>query len=230
MKVCTLPVCIALSNSLEVVTGNQNSAHQYFASAPRPSIPSSANRSSSTSRGGNRSSLVDYDRVPSPRVAASSSRLRNGTTPQRRPLSRLSEVVPPPDSPEQQFDDFGDDFGGDDFGAPQEPESSSPDQRRRSFSQMDDEGDEEPEGRGVSSPNVSTKSRRIQQPPSDNGVEDEIDQGLNEINDGEISEEEPPPPPKANAKAAKKRPAEDKPKKVPAKRQRMQENRPMFGE
>ena len=170
--------------------------------------------------------------MPSPRVTSSSSRLRNGTTPQKRPQSRLSEPAPASDSPAQQFDDFGG-GGGDDYAEPQEPESSSPARRNRSFSQIDEDEDEEPgynTTKVLSSPNISTRTNRTAQEPSDNaGMEDEIDQGLNEVNGAEMSEEEEPVEQRVSAKAGKKRAAEEKPKKAAPKRQRTEEKRALIG-
>jgi hypothetical protein len=143
-------------------------------------------------------------------------------------MSRLSEVVPSPESPAQQYDDFD----GGDYGEPLEPESSSP-QRNRSFTQMDEEDDEEVNAnntRTISSPNVSSRTIRGAPDISDNPEIDDQQDGMDGMDGGEMSQEEEIPEQRVSTKPAKKRAAEEHPKKANmAKRQRMQENRALIG-
>ena len=174
-------------------TESMDTPRMYFNNASRPSAPSSANRSTVSSRAGNRSSIIDYDSIPSPRPSTSSQRTRlNGTsTPKARVRSNLSQVVPSSAEEEDEEDKNDDSLGHvlgnntDEF-EPPPMEFDSPEQNR-SFTEMEHEGDEqglEPPRATISSPPSARragKAKRKEPTPDEDLVEDEIGRGLDEI-------------------------------------------------
>ncbi|TDL24984.1 hypothetical protein BD410DRAFT_813828 [Rickenella mellea] len=212
--------------SMEIDTSNQDTPNVYFSNAPRPSAPSSANRTATSSRAGH--SDVNYDSIPSPRTAPRHSHVNgNSSAASNRSRSRLAQSFraeePPDDQPPNNME-YGDDIGIDhDYGAPQD--SSSPDRnspRRRSFSQMN-ESDEDAEDGQAEHPETPTrasnkgKGRQMQPEDEDPGVEDDIAQGLGGLEmeqhlDDEMEPESPPPTKKSKADEAKGK-APPKPRK-----------------
>lgn len=186
----------------------------YFTNAPRPSIPTSANRSAAN--GGSRSSYVDFDRIPSPRPSSSSQRTRsqpNGSgaiTPTPRPKSNLSQQAVVPSSDESDNEPFSDndaigeddleyDFGGGgmDFdNDPPAPQSSSPVAARTSFTEMAQDDTDPPQ---VDDIQISSPPRRVDKQKGkeresvvedDMALEEEIAQGLAEVEHEDVEEAE----------------------------------------
>ncbi|KAI5116067.1 hypothetical protein M0805_005580 [Coniferiporia weirii] len=224
--------------SMELDDSRMDSPNMYFNNAPRLSAPTSANRSTATSHGTNRSSYVDYDRVPSPRVSSSQA-LRthvNGSaagTPASRLKSDLSQQTVIPSSPEDDDrsdddgnDSFGDNFGGNDnfdYDQPAPEDSSSP-TRRTSFTAMDQDDDEPPpEVPQISSPpRLAKKGRqKTSMAVEEIEVEAEIARGLDDSgmgSDVDLEEREE----QVRSQGQKKRGRDEEPpkvKKAPAKQE-----------
>ncbi|KAH8117000.1 Mif2/CENP-C like-domain-containing protein [Phellopilus nigrolimitatus] len=226
--------------SMELDDTNMDSPNVYFNNAPRPSAPSSANRSVASSHPANRSSHVDYDRVPSPR-ASSSQRLRpqtngNTTITPSRFRSNLSQQTVIPSSPEDDDDDddngFGDSFGdmpnGNDYDPPAPDDSSSP-TRRTSFTAMDQDDDDPlvPDDPRISSPPPRRIDKGKQRERlTDEREEDEIAQGLDEVeNDEQMETDGETGTGKNRSQSQKKRGRDERPpkeKKAQAKRKKVQ--------
>ncbi|EJD02264.1 uncharacterized protein FOMMEDRAFT_86864 [Fomitiporia mediterranea MF3/22] len=189
----------------------------YFNNAPRPSAPSSANRSAATGLSSNRSSYIDFDSIPSPRPSTSSQRMRSqangsgGVTPLGRKKSNLSHQTVVPSSPEDSESDNeplpdpppGDDFDmGYDFGGygNDRPavESSSPVAARTSFTEIaQDDTDPPPmDDIRISSPpvRIEKKKKPTRQKESvaeeEMALEEEIERGLRELDDNTDAEGE----------------------------------------
>lgn len=202
--------CQIMSYSLieTIANTDMDTPRMYFSNAPRPSAPSSANRSAVSSRPGNRSSMIDYDSIPSPRASTSThrSRLNGATTPIGRSKSNLSQVVPSSAEEEDEDDrnegSFGDmlDDKNDDFDLPL-PDHPSPEENR-SFTEIEREEDEpelEPHRRATisspPSPRRSEKLNRKETTPEEDQA-DEIRLGLDKVgvheSEGDEVAEEPP--------------------------------------
>lgn len=202
--------CQIMSYSLieTIANTDMDTPRMYFSNAPRPSAPSSANRSAVSSRPGNRSSMIDYDSIPSPRASTSThrSRLNGATTPIGRSKSNLSQVVPSSAEEEDEDDrnegSFGDmlDDKNDDFDLPL-PDHPSPEENR-SFTEIEREEDEpelEPHRRATisspPSPRRSEKLNRKETTPEEDQA-DEIRLGLDNVgvheSEGDEVAEEPP--------------------------------------
>ncbi|KAH9952029.1 Mif2/CENP-C like-domain-containing protein [Amylocystis lapponica] len=182
--------------SMELEESIPNSPTAYFANARIKSLTSSIQRVGSSSRPVARTSDVDFDKVPSPRPSAHSSRKSLPRVPSPRP-SRLSQSTLTHQD-DTQVDD-GMDYGGPDFGGfvsddDDEPPPVSVHQshrksiassRRTSFTQMDQ--DEEEEGQledmDVISP-LSMKAKGKQRANGDlphQDMEEDIAQGLADV-------------------------------------------------
>ncbi|KAL5532775.1 MIF2 [Sanghuangporus sanghuang] len=225
----------------------------YFNNAPRPSAPTSANRSAANS--GSRSSYIDFDRIPSPRPSPSSQRTRsqpNGSgamTPTPRPKSNLSKQAVIPSSPEDDEsdnepfqdgsggDDLNYDFGGGDMDFDNDipaPESSSPVAARTSFTEIAQEDTDPPQ---VDDIRISSPPRRVEKrkgkgkesvAEDEMALEEEIAQGLAEVEQEAAEEAEANTTNnKKKSKGQKKRTRDEaqrpKEKKQTVKRKRIQE-------
>ena len=183
-----------------------------LASVRPPSTPTTVKRVGSTSRPVARTSDVDFDRIPSPKVR-SQSKANYGPGPSSlsKSISRR-DVEPESDSPDEAggYDDGGQDYadmdaddgnGGldfDDYG----PQESSPSSRRTpkqtSFTQMDQDDDEE-EGEEDEPPEETpTKNKRdkgkgravVEEEQEDEEVEDDIANGLDDVEQEHYSDDE----------------------------------------
>ncbi|THH12011.1 hypothetical protein EW145_g281 [Phellinidium pouzarii] len=223
--------------SMELDDSNIDSPNVYFNRTPRPSAPSSANRSAVSLHAANRSSYIDYDRVPSPR-ASSSQRIRsqpNGSiTPNARLKSNLSQQTVIPSSPDDDDDNdngdsFGDILGGNDnfdYDPPAPDDSSSP-AKRTSFTEMDQDDEPPlPEDPRLSSPPRQTVKRRerISVAAEEIEVEAEIAEGLGD--DRQMESDDEAEREKQKSLNQKKRRGRDeempKAKKAPVKRKKVQ--------
>ncbi|KAF8163706.1 Mif2/CENP-C like-domain-containing protein [Crassisporium funariophilum] len=169
-----------------------------------PSTPSSS-RNRSSIRPVARTSDIDYDKIPSPRPTNSMQRNARNGGPGPSSLSRsmrVSDPEPPSDSPDEAGDyDNGQDQDFDDY-APQEghsPPRSSP--RRTSFGRIEQDQDDEDEGQEQEEPPHNTplkskqdkgkrKAERYEEPEREEEVEDEIAQGLEDVDLGPDPDEE----------------------------------------
>lgn len=210
---------------------------RYLSNARIPSTPTLRNISGS-SRPVARSSEIDFDDIPSPRPRKSISRVAKAGPSSLSTSVTARNFEPDSDSDNEPADygNYGDDMDvsgmenlNGDYGAEDSPPPPSPPQRssprRKSFAQIDQEMDgpdedetevDEPEEPPPESPPRMEKGKRkahledIQE--EDEAVEEEIAQGLNDVEqyDSEGEEErEPSPPPKKKQKVAEK----DRPKK-----------------
>ncbi|KAF9034417.1 hypothetical protein BDZ89DRAFT_1157975 [Hymenopellis radicata] len=161
---------------------------------------SSSRRVGSSSRPVARTSDVDFDEVPSPRPQS----VRGARTP--RP-SRLSQTI----ARGEFFDDEPMDIpnGQDDFDSP--PHAS--------FQDMDQ--DDEQLSPDVTAASAKKKGKAKAVEPEDD-VEDEIQQGLNDMNIPSEEEREPTPPP---PKKSKKPESKQQPEQKKVVRVRQKENR-----
>lgn len=206
-------------------------------------MPSSVNRTSSTIRPGDRS-YIDYDQIPSPRASTSriysNGSFLNTSTPRRQ--STLSHSIVPSsldgendreidESDNEPFDDYPadnmDDGGGFDYDQPPGTGSSSPTAAKVSFTEMDqdDEGLTAIENPPISSPPRNRKrdkgkQKEITPVEEDIVMEDDIAQGLAEVENTVQLEDEPfeesyqiqkrgreedAPPPKEKKKSVKRK-------------------------
>ncbi|KAH7929654.1 hypothetical protein BV22DRAFT_1002305 [Leucogyrophana mollusca] len=204
--------------SMELAESNQGSPLNYFTN--QPLYPPSA-RKVGSSRPIARTSDIDYDQVPSPRPrwAALSSRrsLANGAGPSL--LSKSHSALEPDYDLDEEIPEF------DDYHA---PETESP--RRTSFTQMghnEEHQDEEDEVDAAEVEEETTlntskvdKGKRRADPVEEDkhepeqvydGMEDDIAQGLDYVDNGQEEEDDQPPPKKSKA-------SEEKAKKPPKAR------------
>ncbi|OBZ65784.1 Centromere protein 3 [Grifola frondosa] len=180
--------------SMELEDSIPNSPSAYFTHTRMTAITSSVQRVGSSSRPVARSSDVDFDKVPSPRASSGfSSRksLANGHSARSPGPSRLSQstVV-------REEQDGG-------------PNGKAPTPRRTSFTRMDQEADQEdeeqvedaiqPDSPQSAKARGKQRASRVQPPPDsmndvDEGMEDEIAQGLAEMDmdpmDMEVEEDQ----------------------------------------
>ncbi|KAI0306664.1 Mif2/CENP-C like-domain-containing protein [Multifurca ochricompacta] len=189
-------------NSVTINSG----ANAYFSNARQPSSPL-LNRAGPSSRPMGRSSIVDFDAVPSPRPRkslASGMRRASIGSPLRSPRA------PPDIGIYPSIDDGG---GGvlsesdADIEEPEPPSKRSRYQktpRRASFSiiSQDSDGENLPSPRSKGKREVTRKNQREE---GDDEVEKEIAQGLDDIEMDQVEEITEPPP--------KKKPAEKRPPK-----------------
>ncbi|KAH7914014.1 Mif2/CENP-C like-domain-containing protein [Hygrophoropsis aurantiaca] len=209
--------------SMVLAESNQGSPLEYFTNAPSLYSP---NRKLGSSRSVNRSSHIDYDEVPSPRPRASAfahrRSLANGAGPSSLSKSFFARDHDPEPEPDvevmdEEFEDYN------------YPEPDSP--RQTSFTQVDqgeqiaDEEDEyDPAGVEVETAVNTSKSDKgkrradlveeYDDGPEQgyDGMEDDIAQGLEGVENGPEEEDEAEEPP------AKKSKAEEKVKKPPKPR------------
>ncbi|KLO19245.1 hypothetical protein SCHPADRAFT_843935 [Schizopora paradoxa] len=225
--------------SMELDDSTVDSPQRFLSQGRRPSAPSSVNRSNASAFQSNRSRGAEYDEVPSTRAAGSSHRMQNGSsTPGNRSKSNGARFSLP-DSPvhDQSYandDEFGGgDYGGDDgFG---QPVASTSSPRHTSFTEMGQgEDDVEPEGPPSSPilPPSSSKSRGKSksldyETANEDDVEDEIERGLQEIDETEDPEpEEEEVRPQSKGKRARVEEPQKKTKE-PAKKRRVQKTMPL---
>ncbi|KAL4067832.1 Mif2/CENP-C like-domain-containing protein [Scleroderma yunnanense] len=188
--------------SMDLAESNQGSPLAYFTNANPAYVQNNARRVSSF-RPAPRTSLVDYDQVPSPRhrPSALSARIQmaNGAGPSSHAKS-LIEPDPLDDFDPPQLDDA-------DYGQENHPDE-------------DEEGEVEEEMEVVSLPKKSDKGKRRADPEDQdqqdemNDVEEDIVRGLEDAENGGEEEEEEVAPSKNKVR-------EEKPKKLrgrPAKR------------
>ncbi|EGN95716.1 hypothetical protein SERLA73DRAFT_186900 [Serpula lacrymans var. lacrymans S7.3] len=187
--------------SMDLAESNQGSPLAYFTNAHRSIAPNSINRIGSSSRAIPRVSDVDYDQVPSPRPRSSlysrRSSLANGAGPSNLSTSHTAL------DPELGFEDA--DGGFDDYEPPENNASPEVSPRRTSFTQIDQDGEDEEEAAAIeediiSRPQSSRKGKGRADPTvnddieqgSDENVEDEIARGLEDVDNGEADAEEDP--------------------------------------
>ncbi|THH20901.1 hypothetical protein EW146_g546 [Bondarzewia mesenterica] len=194
------------------------SANVYFANARQPVPPSSVRRAASSSRRLSRISDVDFDNVPSPRPRSSlihtqrsSMHGASSAGPSRLSQSaathEFDEDVPMDDTIGGGFNDDGDDDFGDSGFEPYDPsttnghsESYAPPAtpRRTSFTQIGQESDEEQEQEEhqTAMSNRSKgkgKGRAVNgYQDDDDGIEDDIQQGLDDVDMQDVNDESEP--------------------------------------
>ncbi len=203
------------------------------------------NRANTSAYQSSRSRGVNYDDVPSPRASTSSHRIQNGvSTPSGRGKSNLSRSAPP-DSPvhnqsfnHDNFDDGGN-YGGDD--GYDQPVASTSSPRHTSFTEMDqdEEDDMEPlQDRPPSSPILpssssnsrgKSKSKEYDTANDDEQVEDEIERGLQEIDDNEEDEQEEEVRPQSKGKRVRVEEPQKKTREATIKKRRVQRDMPLTG-
>ena len=160
----------------------------YFNNAPRPTLPTSANKPRASSQSGNRSSYVDYDHVPSPRLSSFSRQQMsqtNGRTAARQ-TSNLSQTIP--SSPEEDIIDHASEDGHNVFENFDTNEQQLSPPGHQSFTEMDQDEEEKvlsAKDPVISSPlRVKDKGKRKEIRTEEEQIEDEIAQGLADITNG----------------------------------------------
>ena len=201
---------------------------EFFTNSRIPAVPTTRNRVGSSSQVATRSSAVDFDKVPSPRprtslAASKRHSMTNGTVPGPSNLSKSTVPEPDtsPDHVQANESGLGDSFN--DYGPPDTPtRNSSP--QHTSFLQMDqDDGDDVDDEHGMEESPVQTAKNRKgkerakeseQNLQEDHDVEEEIAQGLEEVELGNHSDEGEAPPPNKKARTANDKPNVQRNKKV----------------
>lgn len=220
-------------------TGMPNSPATYFAHARIPSITSSVQRIGSSSRPVPRQSDVDFDKIPSPRNGSSAFSRRSSTINGiSAGPSHLSHSLANMDD-DSSDGGFNEPFDGgyDDPGLPPSDPESDPeatpvpqrrksiDVRRASFAQIGQDEEDDPEGQDEQMQEEEEverhmngkqakgkgkgKSKRVVEEEEELPMEDDIAQGLEEVENQpeEYSgpeEQEEPEPPRGKAKGRKR--------------------------
>lgn len=191
-----------------------------------------------------RTSEINFDDIPSPRPLGSSSRHAGPGPSSLSRSTRMGDYSPEIDTTynndyshmdQDDDDDDDDDNGmGNDYGA--QEASPPPSSRRTTFAQMDQDEDEdmEEEEDNERTPTQNHKQannrRRVERSPSrghsDEDIEDDIAQGLQNVDDEPMeedeSEDEPAPPPPKKSKKEKEGP---KKQVIPLQNRSKKENR-----
>ncbi|KAF9053118.1 Mif2/CENP-C like-domain-containing protein [Panaeolus papilionaceus] len=191
-----------------------------------------------------RTSEINFDDIPSPRPLGSSSRHAGPGPSSLSRSTRMGDYSPEIDTTynndyshmdQDDDDDDDDDNGmGNDYGA--QEASPPPSSRRTTFAQMDQDEDEdmEEEEDNERTPTQNHKQannrRRVERSPSrghsNEDIEDDIAQGLQNVDDEPMeedeSEEEPAPPPPKKSKKEKEGP---KKQVIPLQNRSKKENR-----
>ncbi|KIL00092.1 hypothetical protein PAXRUDRAFT_822039 [Paxillus rubicundulus Ve08.2h10] len=202
--------------SMDLAESNQGSPLAYFTNT-NPVHALHSPRKLGASRSITRVSDIDYDQIPSPKPRASMrASMANGAGPSS--LSKSFVAPDPPLEPDFEFVDQG--AYGDDFEPPQpddSPRRTSPGQLRQADLNEDNNEPAEMETVVFAESKKAEKGKRRanpvevgddgdEEPDNVNGVEDNIVQGLGEVENGEDGEEDTRP-------AKKSRNEETKPKK-----------------
>ncbi|OAX41543.1 hypothetical protein K503DRAFT_767558 [Rhizopogon vinicolor AM-OR11-026] len=224
--------------SMELAESNQGSPLAYFTHAPTALAPNSA-RKLGSSRSVPRTSAIDFDEVPSPRMRSAPSRRAsavNGAGPSALSKSfsvyndahdQDQDLAPDPD-----FEPANQDF---DY---EPPMNETPSRTGISFNHVNNDDEEEDDAAEVEE-EVTSRAKKVNkgkqravaavEEQDETAVEDDIAQGLEEIENAPDEEEgEEDPPPKKLRKDDQK---EQKPKKPRARAPKrvvisMEENSP----
>ncbi|KAG2146205.1 Mif2/CENP-C like-domain-containing protein [Suillus clintonianus] len=212
--------------SMELAESNQGSPLAYFTNAPPIIAPNSA-RKSGSSRSVPRTSEIDFDEVPSPRMRAAPSRRAstvNGAGPSalHKSFSVYSDIHEYDAAPDPEFEPAYQDFG---YEPP--PNDSPPRSGTSSNDVNEDEVDDENDAAEVEKEMASHAKMKLGkgkgkrradvevEQQEENGIDEDIAQGLEEVENAPDEEEDEDPPPK---KPRKEDPKEQKLKKPKAAR------------
>ncbi|KAG0701742.1 Mif2/CENP-C like-domain-containing protein [Suillus ampliporus] len=209
--------------SMELAESNQGSPLAYFTNAPPIIAPNSA-RKPGSSRSVPRTSDIDFDEVPSPRMRAAPSRRAstvNGAGPSAlsKSFSVYNDSGDRNPAPDPDFEPANQDF---DY---EPPPNDSPPPAGTSFTHVDrDEDDDENDAAEVEQEMTSHAKKKVDkgkrradaevEHQEENGIDEDIAQGLEEVENGPDEEEDINPPPKKPRKDDQK---EQKPKKPRAR-------------
>ncbi|KAG2103947.1 Mif2/CENP-C like-domain-containing protein [Suillus cothurnatus] len=213
--------------SMELAESNQGSPLAYFAKAPPIMAPNSA-RKQGSSRSVPRTSEIDFDEVPSPRMRTAPSQRESafhGAGPSVPPksFSVYNDTHEPDPAPDPEFEPANQDFDYD------PPPNDSPPRTITTFNgvNQDDENDED-DAAEVEKEMTSQAKKKVGkgkgkskqhedvevEDQEGNGIDEDIARGLEEVENAPDEEEEDPPP----KKPRKEKPKEQKPKKTKAAR------------
>ncbi|KAG1728604.1 Mif2/CENP-C like-domain-containing protein [Suillus paluster] len=210
--------------SMELAESNQGTPLAYFTNAPPAMAPNSA-RKPGSSRSVPRTSEVDFDEVPSPRMRAAPSRRAsavNGAGPSAlsKSFSVYNDSVIHDPAPDPEFEPANQDFEY------EPPPNDSPPRTGISFQEEDDDDNDaaEVEEEMISVPpkkTVDKGKRRAEvevEHQEEDGIDEDIAQGLEEVENGPDEEEDEDPPPKKPRKDDQKEQKAKKPKARAPKR------------
>ncbi|KAG1808562.1 Mif2/CENP-C like-domain-containing protein [Suillus variegatus] len=211
--------------SMELAESNQGSPLAYLTNAPPIMAPNSA-RKPGSSRSVPRTSEIDFDEVPSPRMRAAPSR-RESTVNSAGPsvLSKSFTVYNDPREPgpasDPEFEPANQDFDYDPL------PNDSPPQTGTSFNYVNADEDDEDDAAEVEKQMASQAKKKADrgkgkgradvelEQQEENEIDEDIAQGLEEVENAPDEEEDEDPPPK---KPRKEKPKEQQPKKPKAAR------------
>ncbi|KAG2749841.1 hypothetical protein P692DRAFT_20832737 [Suillus brevipes Sb2] len=212
--------------SMELAESNQGSPLAYFNNAHPIMAPNSA-RKPSSSRSVPRTSEIDFDEVPSPRMRAAPSRRAstvNGAGPSvlSKSFSVYNDTYEHDPASDPEFEPANQDFDYD------PPPNDSPPRTGTSFNEVNqEEEDDEDDAAEVEKEVTSQAKKKVDkgkrragvevevEQQEENGVDEDIAQGLEEVENAPDEEDDRDPPLK---KPRKERPKEQKLKKPRAAR------------
>ncbi|KAG1890829.1 Mif2/CENP-C like-domain-containing protein [Suillus subluteus] len=212
--------------SMELAESNQGSPLAYFTKAP-PIMPPNSARKPGSSRSVPRTSEIDFDEVPSPRMRAAPSRREstvNGAGPSvlSKSFSVYNDTHEPDPAPDPEFEPANQDFDYDYDPSP----NDSPPPTGASFNDMNQDDEDEDDAAEVEK-EMTSQAKKVDkgkgkrradvavEDQDENGIDEDIAQGLKEVENAPDDEDDEDPPPK---KPRKEKPKEQKPKKPRAAR------------
>ncbi|KAG2067490.1 hypothetical protein BDR04DRAFT_1144288 [Suillus decipiens] len=209
--------------SMELAESNQGSPLAYFTKAPPIMAPNSA-RNLGSSRSVPRTSEIDFDEVPSPRMRTAPSRREstvNGAGPSvlSKSFSVYNDTHEHTSASDPEFEPANQDFDYD------PPPNDSPPRTGASLNEINQDGEDEDDAAEVER-EMTSQVKKVDkgkgkqradvevEKEEENRIDEDIAKGLEEVENAPDEEDEDPPP----KKSRKEKPKEQKQKKPRAAR------------